>query len=277
MANFIAHIANCLIHGDKFERDGSSILDLVLNGNQISIIQRPEISTYITARDSFHGKLINTTKIIVFNVEENNLENIRLMIYSLCHLLSFLTCSQVRFHSQEYPRHSSSSAIVGKTNIYHPVIDIKDGNIIRDFIQSVWGKFITIEKIRNLDMIFDYIHNANYPDPTIESKLVFSFVTLESLKHSFATVKGYPFIKNYFRKTNNEAFNFTELLEQMFNEVGMVFSNKKMVKDLRNEIIHSGVSQFDFNYNFKIFVETQNLIREYLIKLLGYSKNFNKI
>src|SRR5690606_16607493 len=123
----------------------------------------------------------------------------------------------VVFHSQVYPKSSSSWAIVGKTSIYHNVFDFGNGEVIADFIHTVWHSFISIEKEKRLDMIFDYIHHALYPGSTIESKLVFSFITLESLKFSFAKTKGYPFERNYFRKLNGKAFSFNELLEQMFS------------------------------------------------------------
>lgn len=277
MPVFIAHIANCLIIGSKFEKDGASTIQIKLHNKEIDIIQKPEIAKSISSLSDYHGRLVFTTKIQIHNVKEDEIESTRSLVYSICFILSFITCSQVVFYSQEYPKHSSSWSISGKTNIYHPVIDIRNGQIVKQFIQSVWDNFIAYEKARRLDMIFDYIHSANYPGSTIESKLVFSFITLESLKYTFANSKGYPFIKGYYRKADlKKPYGFIELLEQMFSETGIVFNNKANIKDLRDEIIHSGLSRHDFNYNYKIFIDAQNLIREYLIKLLGYSNYFNK-
>lgn len=273
MPNFIAYLANCLIMRNKFSSDGSSSLTLNLDNKAIILVQTPQITSSTSSLHDFHGKSVHSTKILIHDVEENEVENIKTLIYSLCNVLSFITCSQVRFYGHEFPKHYSFWAIGGKTNIYHPVIEIRDGNLVREFIQSVWLKFIEFEKIRRLDMVFDYIHNANYPGSTIESKLVFSFVTLESLKHSFAEIKGYPFIGGYFRKSDKKkAFSFIELLEQMFLEVGVIFNDKGDIKNLRDELIHSGISTKDFNYNYKVFKIAQNLIREYLIRLLGWSK-----
>lgn len=277
MADFFAHIANCLIGGTQFERDGSHTLRLDIQNKQIEVIQRPELFQNINLRDSFHGKQVKTTKVIVFNVGEDELENVRSMIYSLCNILSFITCSQVVFYGQEYPKNTSFWAVIGKTNIYRNIIEIKDGRIVQEFIQTVWENFTSVKKVRKLDMIFDYIHNANYPGSTVESKLIFSFVTLESLKHTYAKSKGIPFKNKHFRKPNNKSYSFIELLECMFQEVGITFRNKKNIKNLRDEIIHSGISQFDFNYNYNVFNDIQNLIRQYLIKLLGYQKNFKSL
>jgi hypothetical protein len=277
LSTFIAHITNCLIIGNKLEEDGSSSIHLKLDNKEIKIIQKPEIASSISLMNDFQGRLVFTTKMLINNVENDEIESMRSLVHSVCYILSFLTCSQVVFYRQEFPKHPSVGAIVGKTNIYNSVIDIKNGKSVIDFIQSVWQKFIAYEKTRRLDMIIDYIHNANYPGSTVESKLVFSFVTLESLKYTFAESRKYPIIKGYFRKSDLKTpFSFIELLEQMFLEVGMVFNNKANIKDLRDEIIHSGLSRNDFNYNYKIFIHAQNLIREYLIKLLGYSNSFNK-
>lgn len=277
MAEFVAHIANCLMIGNKFENDGSSSIKFNLGQREIVITQRPEIAANFKNLSSLHGRTVNSTKVVVLNVDVNEIEDVRDLIFSLCFILSFITCSQVVFHSQEYPKSSSSWAIVGKTSIYHNVLDIRDGDAVADFIRTVWVKFISIEKNRRLDMIFDYIHHALYPGSTIESKLAFTFVTLESLKYTFAKAKGYPFIGGYFRKPNNKIYSFGYLLEQMFKEVGMIFKSKVEIEDLRNEIIHSGISKYDFNYNYKVFMETQNLIREYLIKLLGYSNFYKRV
>jgi len=298
LADFTAHIANLLMIGNKFEIDGTSYIELKLGERQIKIIQNPNIATIYKNLSSCHGRLVSTTKVIVTDVETDEIEDVRNMIFSLCCLLSFITCSQVVFHSQEYPKSSSSWAIVGKTSIYHNVLDIGNGEVVADFIQTVWDRFISIEKDRRLDMIFDYIHHALYPGSTVESKLVFTFVTLESLKYTFALSKGYPFIDGFFRKLNQKKNNlptpinwllkrifkeskvgFNKLLLQMFKEEKITITKAEMKKiiSLRNEIIHSGISQSNFNFNFKVFIETQNLIREYLIKLLGYSDFYKRV
>ena len=277
MADFTAHIANLLMIGHKFKKDGSSYIELKLGKRQINVIQNPEIATIYKNLRSGHGRLVNTTKVIVTDVETNELEDVRNLIYSLCCLLSFITCSQVVFHSQEYPKSTSSWAITGKTSIYHNVLDIGNGEAVADFIQTVWNRFISIEKDRRLDMIFDYIHHALYPGPTVESKLVFTFVTLESLKYTFALNKGYPFIDGYFKKPNNKNYSFSYLVTEMLKEADIKKHDIQSIKGLRDEIIHSGLSKFDFHYNFTLFTTTQNLIRDYLIKLLGYSNFYKRV
>ncbi len=272
MPDFIAHIANCLIVGDVFEKDGFTKLSLFLEKKNIELIQKPEILRTSKRLENFHGKLFFSTTLIVKDVTEDELPYVQDLIYSLCFLLSFISCSQVVFYAQKYPKHSSLWAIVGKADIYHNLIDIRDGAIVKDFIITVWKKYRQVQKERRLDMIFDYLHNANYSDDTVESKLVFSFITLESLKYTFALNKKISFDKGFFRKSNDKAYGFIELLDKMFSEVEIKFTNKKTINSLRNEIIHSGLSQQDSSHNFKIYKEVQNLIRSYLCKLIGYNK-----
>ena len=62
----------------------------------------------------------------------------------------------------------------------------------------------------------------------------------------------------------------------MFSEIGIGFNDSDSIKNLRDEIIHSGISQYDFTYNYNIFKIVQNLIRSYLAKLIGYNKDIRK-
>ena len=273
MSDFIAHIANCLIKGDVFEKDGTSKIILDLEGKQIEIIQDHKIFNSLNLCDDFQGKIIESTVAIVRDVHEAEFEFVKEFIQSLCTLLSFIACSEVTFYSIEFPGHSSSWAIVGKTNIYDSLIDIRNGALVKDFIITVWKKYRSILKDRKLDVVFDYLFNANYPGSTIESKLVFSFVTLESLKYTFAKSKGILYRNGYFRKQNGKSYSFISLLEMMFSDIGIKFNNKDSIKTLRDEIIHSGFSVHDSSYNLNIFKNVQNLLHTYLVRLIGYDKN----
>ena len=56
----------------------------------------------------------------------------------------------------------------------------------------------------------------------------------------------------------------------MLKETDINFDIKEII-DLRNDIIHSGFTEKPYEHNFKIFIYCQHLIRDYLIKLLGYT------
>lgn len=284
MADFIAYVANCLIWGEHELK----CLSLSLENKNITILQNPFIINENKLRDKFHGYFVKSTIIKVADVELNEVDEVKKIIRSLCNLLSFITCSEVVFYGQKYPRHTSYWNGVGKTNIYHPLVEIKDGKLVREFIETTWNKFRQIEQSRELWHIFDYIHHAIYPGPKVESKLVFSFITLESLKYTYAINKPIPsdkrgFLKPnkrklwFFRSNKKKYYRFEELLDLMLKEVGIINTKLKSLVKLRNEIIHSGLSKNDFSTNFRLYKETQNLIREYLIKLLGYNGYYRKL
>ena len=111
---------------------------------------------------------------------------------------------------------------------------------------------------------------------------------MESLKYTYAVNKPIPSDKRGFLKPNKRKlwffksnkkkyYRFKELLDLMLKEVGITNTKLKSLVKLRNEIIHSGLSKNDFSTNFRLYKETQNLIREYLIKLLGYNGYYRKL
>ncbi len=50
--------------------------------------------------------------------------------------------------------------------------------------------------------------------------------------------------------------------------------NLSAIVKLRNEIIHSGISQISFEHQKEIYDNCQDLIREYFLRLLGYTGDF---
>jgi len=108
----------------------------------------------------------------------------------------------------------------------------------------------------------------------LELKLATMFILLENLKSSFAKEQGYAFRKGYYRKSSGDVWSFEALLSEMFGRVGMSSLDLSAIVDLRNEIIHSGISQTSFEHQFDIYENCQDLIREYLLRLLGYTGEF---
>ena len=284
MADFIAYVANCLIWGEHELKS----LSLSLENKNITILQNPFIINENNLRDKFHGSFVKSTIIKVADVELNEVDEVKKIILSLCNLLSFITCSEVVFYGQEYPKHTSYHPGIGKTNIYHPLVEIKDGKLVREFIETTWNKFRQIEQSRELWHIFDYIHHAISPGPKIESKLIFSFIILESLKYTYANSRNIPSDKRGFLKpkkrnllslisNKKKYYRFEELLKLMPKEVGIIKTNRKLLVKMRNEVIHSGILINDYSTNFSMYREVQNLIRDYLVKLLGYNGYYRKL
>ncbi len=108
----------------------------------------------------------------------------------------------------------------------------------------------------------------------LELKLATMFILLENLKSTFANEQGYDFKDGRYRKASGKPWSFKALLFDMFKVVGMSSTNLSAIVNLRNEIIHSGMSQTSHNHQEGIYDSCQDLIREYFLRLLGYTGNF---
>jgi hypothetical protein len=68
-------------------------------------------------------------------------------------------------------------------------------------------------------------------------------------------------------------YPFQSVLRDMLKEVGMRPRLARIV-EYRNALIHSGGLRLRQTNKHKAYVETQRLIREYLLRLLGYSGRY---
>lgn len=59
----------------------------------------------------------------------------------------------------------------------------------------------------------------------------------------------------------------------MLDEVGMTKELQGVV-DLRNEIVHSGLSRMPHSELWKAYEEIHDLFREYLLRLLGFQGHY---
>lgn len=81
--------------------------------------------------------------------------------------------------------------------------------------------------------------------------------------------------KGYFRKPptrpgkDGGAYSFEELVSLMLRQVDMRKGVKRFVK-LRNDLIHSGLSRKPHQRQWALYADIHDLIREYILRLLGY-------
>ena len=278
MAELVGHLANCIIEGDSYsDVDGVKIKNKIvfqLKSKTIEIVQSPTLFIDPKSLAEYQGKFIRSTRVVVYDVEEKDIGYYSDVISKLASLLSFITTSQVVYTAYEYPAGKIRQVlkVLGRTDIMHHVLELHRGDEIKEFIVKTWEKFEDNYELRKLPLIFDYIFQA-FSINTIETKLVFSYVTLESLKYTFAKEKGYTFSKGFFHDHNKKQLNINKLIEMMLSEIGIVFKINE-ITELRNDIIHSGYTEKTFDHNFKIFIYCQHIIRDYLIKLLGYKGDY---
>ena len=129
---------------------------------------------------------------------------------------------------------------------------------------------------RKLPVVFDYLLQTQLPLQNMEASLLLLFVALENLKDTYASGAGIPYLRGFYRKASPAGhkgrpphYSFKELLETMFNEVGMT-PDLKPVIELRNEIVHSGLSRTPYVEQRRLYDVGHDLVREYVLRLLEF-------
>lgn len=285
-APFIAHLANALFIGEERLDLGQGawvrgLIRLSLDGHQVELKQQP----WVIGEGSWselQGQWKHTTDLHVLEIPESERDQAILLAKSMAELLGFATASEVVVAGWDHAVGSSTAlrwSTMGGINHFIPVIDTRDGAGVRRFLELVWDGYSREEKRRNLPAVFHYLALAEREGTPIELKLAILFIILEQLKHSFAVNHGYVFIKPWFhvpgtvRPTRASSRGFDKLLLEMFGSVGMSLS-MSAVTNLRNEILHSGLSARPFNELMHLEDEILALIREYILRLIDYTGAF---
>lgn len=279
MTDYRALIANCTVAGMEITGNEKSWVRDTINfeicGRVFTLKQNRQIVK--GGFQKLQGEFCETSELIIKNVKEDELAELESDIRRLCWLLSFACLSNVVFYGYDYPANQNTGrrwAVSGKLGYFRPTIEIRDGEIVKSFIEQTFNKYKTLESSRKLNVVIHYmLLIENYKLP-IEAKLALSFVLLENLKSSFAHSKNIPYIGNRFKKGENPNkkslnYEFRELLEMMLKEVNMNKNLDQVIK-VRNEIIHSGLTELPYDKAQKLYEDTHDLYREYLLRLLGY-------
>lgn len=272
--------ANCFIAGETgaAEREGRTYRDTIelsLSGRDVKLIQRPEIVG--DNPRNYRHQWVPTTTVVVANVETEEREEIKELLQSLSHLLSFATSSEVAFYRWSYDEKSPRNggwATVARTGFARPVVDLSSGQSVREYLERSWEGYRRLEQSRKLrEAIHLYVLAETRSLPE-ELKAATIFILLENLKSTYAAERGIPFSNGDFRKQSGKPWKFENLLKEMFKDVGMTQPDLTAVVDLRNEIIHAGVSQMPRAQQEEVYEKCQDLVREYLLRLFGYTGIF---
>lgn len=277
--DFRGFLLNCFIGGDinTQQPNGGWIrnrLQFSFAGCDFEIVQAPEFISVNPA--DYRGQSVITTEVIVRSVDPAHREDVIEKLRGLAVLLSFITCSQVVLHGWEHPISEPQAqfwSVVAKTAYFRPVLNIINGRVVKKYLELVWPAYFKLEKPRKLKVAFDYFVSAEALSLPLELKLATMFMLFENLKATFASERGYRFKKGYYRKPSGKPWSFKLLLQGMFCKVGINPSPDEIIV-LRNEIIHSGISQMSYDEQYKIYGKCQDIAREYLLRLMGFSGSF---
>ena len=255
---------------------GRSSVVFECGGYRFSFNQSPAVIT--GSADQFKGTFTSTTEVLVGGVTPGRVNRVKAIIGRICWLLSLAGTCRVVCYGHEYPNGSGLSHFIsafGTARLFRPAIEIKDNSKVKMFVEQTYEAYRRLEKSRKLNVIFDYLIQADREDQPTEIRLILIFITLESLKDTFARSQSIPYIKGYFRKPPTKPgkagakYSFEELLTLMLRQVGMCRGVKRLVK-LRNDLIHSGLTRKPHNRQWALYADSHGLIREYLLRLLGY-------
>lgn len=280
---YTAQVANYYGLGEKRSKfeDGSNALDTIecdIDGECVKIIQ----NAYGIGTAKTDLSFVPTTRIEI----NSNIpyENFKSIVNDVCLLLKLVSLSHVvashYFENSEFIEREDVRGVSIKSR---PVLETCDGAIVRKFIESTWINFRKYKDSRKLNVAIDLLTIAEESWQVQEVKLAIMFMLLENLKSTYAHSKGILFYKNYFRIISASCpvkpgktppkYDFIELLTEMLGVIGMGYDLTKII-DLRNDIFHSAISERPFEEQREIYEDCQDLVREYLLRLLGYHGGF---
>lgn len=285
MPDYHALIANCLIGGDTFSTiDGHKIRNVIqthLDQFDVEIIQRPEFIIHGT--DDYRGQSLHTTDLWIRNLPSQEFPAAELLVRDITELLSFAAVSDVVCFGYDFldiQPISQRRAFVGETQRFRPLYDLQNGDWVRHYLETTLPTYRQIRDVRQLNITTAYYVLSEKHGLPIELQLVTLFVLLEHLKHTFGHQQGNPFIKGCFRNHGattaqlGPKLTFEQLLTAMFGAVGMA-PNLTTIISLRNELIHSGISQLDFQAKWAMLSAIQDILREYFLRLWDYHGEYS--
>ena len=277
MLEIVCYLANLNIVGSTFstDADGKSvrnIMPLSVNGFDLELIQDKSLITCSPRK--LIGKFIDSTQIVAKNIPDTSLKKLIETIHKITVLLSLATDSQVRFYKWVNTSDSSLQqwTVNGVYSYFRPPLCTVNSQYIVQLIEGSYSTFERIEISHKLRAAVDFFVTSEALTLPVELKLATIFILLENLKSSYADINGYIFKNGSYIK-NGKKGTFKSLLVEMFHSVGISPELSKVVK-LRNEIIHSGLSQLDFEEQYNIFSFCKELSGEYLLRLLNYDGVF---
>jgi hypothetical protein len=280
---FTGHILNCFLSGEVWtgnDETGAGALNRIplrIGGTDAELIQGPAF--LLGSVSEFEGKQVHTTDLVVPAATPADLPTCLSLLSGIVELLMFATVSEVRRGGYLMPGadpFERSDAVVGVTLHGIPVLELADGANTKRYLESVWPKYVLLRNARRLDIAFEYFVLSQKGGQPLEVKAAITFILLEHLKHTYARSVGYPFENGWNWRRRNAAgkpegrLGFKILLSEMFGAVGMTPSLEAAV-DLRNELVHSGMTALSFDALHVLLSECQDLAREYLLRLLAYT------
>ena len=266
MSNLRAYVMNSKVQGESFsaEVDGKTVRDtsvFTCDGQRFILQTKPE----------------QLAEILVENVAPQQVTGTMEAIERICWLLAFATQCHVACYGHDHPDgspHKVRNGVHRSGQNADPVIEPADGAAIRKFVDQAYPQFKALEGARSLKVVIDYMLQAARPGLPMECRLVFLSVLLENMKQTYGTQLQFAFKGGKFVDPVTKArLGFQDMMNRMFAAEGMTPSLQPLV-DLRNEVLHTGVATLTLHQQKAQYDAANDLIREYLLRLLGFKGDF---
>lgn len=296
MTIFQAKLVNLVGYGQRMKkvRTGGWVNDrfeFELDGKKIRIVQRAAVRTFDKSR--FRGLTIPSSNVTISKVD--SFHEGETLLNDLCWLLSFATHSPVMAYRYEYGGLVRGRDATHRYNSWRPPFDI-GGPELATFINASWSHYQALKDSRALEGLIHLVVTSDAPGTLLETQVTTSVQCLECIKTYFVLSQGHRF--KVFEQTNGtfkgrsaHETTFENLLRLALEDVGMRLPRDfEVIKKLRNAIVHRGFIREQDSITghifgalgpgamhrtmFSTFEKIQDLIREYLLRLLAYQGQY---
>lgn len=281
MTDFVGELTNLFMLGEETTSSGDgewlrNLTRIPFAGFNVELFQYTDFLT--STFSDYRGQTVITTQVRIKDLQPNRFDEALEAVQGMAQLLSFAAVSEVVLCNWEYPYPGRETvaqrwSVVSKANYFRPVIEMRRASSVRVFLEETWPAYFREVYRRKLPVAIDYFVTPEVIAMPMELELLSIFVLFENLKSTYASTKGYSYNRGCYRSSNGDKLSFRFLLEEMFHSAGMAPDLTDLVK-VRNEIIHSGISQLPFDEQQSIYSSLRDIAREYFIRLLGYSGKY---
>lgn len=236
----------------------------------------------------WRGRQLDTSTSFVSSVR--SLEEGETVVDDLCWLLSFAHSSHIQAYHYSFGKRAKGHGVRGAYNHWRPPFHSGVGKV-SDFVQQAWPNYQKLKDARPLAAFIHMIGASDLGDGLLEAQVSASMQCLESIKSYFALSEGARYNitetkKGTFCRGKRE-MQFEELLKLTLQDVGMTLPPSfGEIRKMRNALVHRGfiretdnITKFIFgnapaggmhSAMFGVMEDAQDILREYMLRLLGY-------
>lgn len=268
-----AELANLFAGGEDFYEAGGhrvrGLIAMSLGRYQVTLHQVPEVAQgkWAPLKDT----RFRSTTLQVEGIR--SIHELKGFVHDLSTLLSLATMSPVRPIGWSFKEQGQRIGVPYPGTYFRPTIETMDGEEVRRFLEYTWAEFQVQKKGRQLHELIEYVVLADRPDQPIEIQLLLIFVALENLKATYARSQNMVFRNGAFHSASGTRYGFKSLLTEALQAVGLRRGLKSIV-DLRNEIVHNGLSEKHPEDLMTAYSRSQDVTRMYLLRLLRFRGSY---